>query len=218
SRSGPKQLFIGPQPLVIPTDVEFTHEASPHRPGDVRFRDTTQVRLKGPMGELLYPIPSFMTITECPLTEDDKALNRRRVSLGIRDESQTPQRAMWGTTRTVIQNMITGVGEGYTVPLRLVGVGFRATLEPLPAAVTTAAEPVQLSMKLGFSHPIIMPVPPGITVTTPNPTRILLKGADWQQLKLFAATIRAKRKPEPYNQKGIFVGDETIKKKEGKKK
>ncbi|KAJ1930216.1 54S ribosomal protein L6 mitochondrial [Tieghemiomyces parasiticus] len=205
--------YTGRQPLSIPNEVEFTHEQEPYRPEDARFSHTTRVRVKGPLGELFFPIEPYVKLEDCPLTEDDQSLNRRRVAISVDDGSKKKQRSMWGTTRTIIQNHITGVSEGFSVPLRLVGVGYRATLESEPGT----GRPM-LSMKLGYSHMVDMVVPEGITATLPNPTRIVLRGADRQQVKLFAANIRAKRKPEPYNLKGIFVGDETIKKKEGKKK
>ncbi len=76
----------------------------------------------------------------------------------------------------------------------------------------------KLSLRLGFSHPVIMDIPQGVNVTIPAPQRVILQGIDKQVITQFAASIRKWRKPEPYNQKGIFVGDETIKKKEGKKR
>lgn len=92
--------------------------------------------------------------------------------------------------------------------LRLVGVGYKVALE----------QDRGLVLKVGYSHDVVIPLPDGIKATCPSPTRILLSGVDYQKLTQFAAIIRAKRKPEPYNGKGIFVGDETIALKEGKKK
>lgn len=93
--------------------------------------------------------------------------------------------------------------------LRLVGVGYKAALDPTGK---------QLVLKLGYSHDVVLPLPPGITGSCPSPTKILLNGIDYQKLTQFAAIVRSKRKPEPYNGKGIFVGEETITLKEGKKK
>jgi large subunit ribosomal protein L6 len=103
--------------------------------------------------------------------------------------------------------MIEGVSDGYTLPIRIVGIGYRAYMEN-----------GKLGLKVGFCHPIILDVPKDIQVSIPVPQRILLSGNDLQVVTQFAANIRKWRKPEPYNQKGIFVGDETIKKKEGKKR
>ncbi|KAJ1650833.1 54S ribosomal protein L6 mitochondrial [Dispira simplex] len=221
TQGGQVYSYIGQKPLVFSTDVQVTHESQPFRKDDPRFTNTTRVRITGPLGEMVSPLEPFVKLEPCDVTEDDTNLNRRRMLVKVEDPAIKHQRSMWGTTRTVLQNSIIGVSEGYTVPLRLVGVGFRATLEKAPvteSGIEGNSSGQMLSLKIGYSHPVTMVVPPGITASTPNPTRILLKGCNWQQLKLFAATIRSKRKPEPYNQKGIFVGDETIKKKEGKKK
>jgi large subunit ribosomal protein L6 len=115
-------------------------------------------------------------------------------------------------TRAYLQNHILGVSEGHAAILRLVGVGYRATVEK--TAVTKSPEfPGQefVSLKVGYSHPIELGVPRGVKASTPQPTRILLEGIDKEVVKQFAAQIRAWRVPEPYKGKGIFVNDETIK-------
>lgn len=99
------------------------------------------------------------------------------------------------------------LNKGHEISIRLVGVGYKAALED-----------DKLILKLGFSHPVILTVPEGINVSLPLPNRIVFRGCNLQKITLFAANIRKLRKPEPYNGKGIFVGDETIKLKEGKKK
>ena len=112
----------------------------------------------------------------------------------------------------MLNNHILGVSEGHTAILRLVGVGYRATIES--TATTVHAEfPGQqfVSLKVGYSHPIELKIPQGVKASTPQPTRILLEGADKEVVKQFAAEIREWRKPEPYKGKGIFVNDETIK-------
>lgn len=117
-----------------------------------------------------------------------------------------------GTVRAYLQNHILGVSEGHTAILRLVGVGYRATVEK--SAVTKTAEfPGQefVSLKVGYSHPVELPVPKGVQASTPQPTRILLQGCEKEVVMQFAAEIRAWRKPEPYKGKGIFVNGETIK-------
>ncbi|KAL9634824.1 MAG: hypothetical protein Q9204_002847, partial [Flavoplaca sp. TL-2023a] len=109
-------------------------------------------------------------------------------------------------------NHILGVSEGHTAILRLVGVGYRATVEP--SAVTVKPEyPGQhfVSLKVGYSHPIELGIPMGVKASTPLPTRILLEGIDKEVVNSFAASIRRWRKPEPYKGKGIFVNEETIK-------
>lgn len=117
-----------------------------------------------------------------------------------------------GTTRALIQNQILGVSEGHSTILRLVGVGYRATVED--KAVTKQPEyPGQkfVSLKVGYSHPIELGVPEGVKASTPQPTRILLESCEKDTMKRFAAEIREWRKPEPYKGKGIFIDGETIK-------
>jgi ribosomal protein L6P/L9E len=117
-----------------------------------------------------------------------------------------------GTTRAYLQNHILGVSEGHTAILRLVGVGYRATIETTVTTVTPEF-PGQtfVALKVGYSHPIELPVPKGVKASTPQPTRILLEGVEKEVILSFAAKIRMWRKPEPYKGKGIFVNGETIK-------
>jgi large subunit ribosomal protein L6 len=117
-----------------------------------------------------------------------------------------------GTTRAYLQNHILGVSEGHTAILRLVGVGYRATVENTATTVSPEFEGQQfVSLKVGYSHPIELPVPKGVKASVPQPTRILLEGIEKEVLLSFAAKIRMWRKPEPYKGKGIFVNGETIK-------
>ncbi|MCJ1364479.1 hypothetical protein MMC16_003590 [Acarospora aff. strigata] len=149
-------------------------------------------------------LPPFMGIEH-----DSKA---RKASLKVHDPDIRRQREMWGTTRAYLQNHILGVSEGHTAILRLVGVGYRATVES--SAVTVSPEyPGQqfVSLKVGYSHPIELGVPQGVKASTPQPTRILLEGVNKEVVNQFAAKIRMWRKPEPYKGKGIFVNGETIK-------
>lgn len=124
---------------------------------------------------------------------------------------------MWGTTRAYLANHILGVSEGHTAILRLVGVGFRASVEDSPTESAMARNihpefPGQkfVNLKLGFATPIELGVPAGVKASTPQPTRVLLEGVEKEVVMQFAAKIRAYRKPEPYKGKGIFVNDETI--------
>jgi large subunit ribosomal protein L6 len=115
--------------------------------------------------------------------------------------------AQAGTARALINNLVTGVAEGYTRKLELVGVGYRAK-----------AEGKVLNLSLGFSHPVAFEVPAGITVETPSQTEVLVKGADKQLVGQVAANIRAYRKPEPYKGKGVRYANENVRRKEAKKK
>lgn len=137
-------------------------------------------------------------------TKAENTTEDQELMLHISHESNV----MRGTTRALLANYITGVTRGYTLPIRLVGTGYRASVDT----------PEVLSLKVGYSHPIDLPFPAGVIATCPKQDRIVLKGYDWQKITQYAAQIRKWKKPEPYNQKGIFVGDETIAKKEGKKK
>jgi large subunit ribosomal protein L6 len=117
-----------------------------------------------------------------------------------------------GTMRAHLQNYILGVSEGHVCILSLVGVGFRASIES--TATTVSPEyPGQkfVSLKAGYSHPIELGIPQGVSASTPQPTRILLEGIDKEVVTRFAAEIRQWRRPEPYKGKGIFVNGETIK-------
>jgi large subunit ribosomal protein L6 len=117
-----------------------------------------------------------------------------------------------GTVRAYLQNHIVGVSEGHVAILRLVGVGYRATVEPTATTVKPEYEGQQfVNLKVGYSHPIELGLPKGVKASTPQPTRILLEGPERQVLMQFAANIRKWRVPEPYKGKGIFVNGETIK-------
>ncbi|KAK9766546.1 54S ribosomal protein L6 mitochondrial [Basidiobolus ranarum] len=196
---------IGKAPVKYSSDVQIEFLPMPFT-DEPRYQKTKTLIVKGPLGEEKMPIDPFVNLKfKQDLTSDEGG---QLLEVSIEDKNIKKQKQMWGTTRALINNSVIGVSEGFSVPLRLVGVGYRAALE------TNG----KLGLKLGYSHPIEMEVPEGITVTIPNPTRIVLFGSNLQKVKQFAAKIREWRKPEPYNQKGIFVGDETIKKKEGKKK
>ncbi len=114
---------------------------------------------------------------------------------------------MWGTTRALVQNMVTGVSEGFTRELEITGVGYRAQVQGK-----------NLKLQLGFSHDVNYPIPEGMTVKCPKPTQVSISGADKQQVGQFAAEIRSLRPPEPYKGKGVKYADEQILRKEGKKK
>ena len=141
----------------------------------------------------------------------------------MHDETAKRQRSVWGFTRSIINNAVIGVTEGYKLNLRLVGVGYRATIEPIPAifieqmqkrppkprARRPGAHPPtirdlpsqRLNLKLGFSHPVLIDIPSDIKVTMTSPTNMSLFGLNKEELGLFAASIRRKRKPEPYRGK-----------------
>lgn len=125
----------------------------------------------------------------------------------LADKSDKQANALAGTTRANIANMVIGVSEGFTRKLTMVGVGYRAQ-----------AKGNALTLSLGFSHPLEITAPDGITIETPSQTEILVKGCDKQRVGQFAADIRAYRPPEPYKGKGVRYADEEVVRKEAKKK
>jgi large subunit ribosomal protein L6 len=116
-------------------------------------------------------------------------------------------RAMWGTTRALVNNMVTGVAKGFSVTLEINGVGYRA-----------AVQGRTLNLQLGYSHEIAYPIPSDVNIVCERPTLIRISGADCQRIGQIAAEIRAYRPPEPYKGKGIKYSTETVRRKEGKKK
>jgi large subunit ribosomal protein L6 len=152
--------------------------------------------VKGKLGELKLDITDDVETK----VEDGK------VSVSAKNETKRA-RAQWGTTRATINNMVKGVSQGYKKTLDITGVGFKA-----------AAQGKKLTLNLGFSHDVVYTVPEGIEVKTPAPTQIEVSGANRQRVGQVAAEIRGYKRPEPYKGKGIRYSDETILRKEGKKK
>ncbi len=174
---------IGKNPVEIPSGVEVTLNGA-------------LVTAKGKLGQL-----SFKATDEVEMSVDDG-----KVWVKPCNESKQA-RALWGTTRARIQNLVQGVSEGFTKNLEITGVGYRAQVQGKA-----------LNLQLGFSHDVLHPIPDGITVTCEKPTSISITGADKQVVGQVAAEIRAYRPPEPYKGKGVRYSDEYILRKEGKKK
>lgn len=152
--------------------------------------------VKGPKGSLSLELNSEVEVK----TEDEN------ISVSARSGSRFAN-AMAGTTRALINNMVTGVSQGFERKLELVGVGYRAS-----------AQGNKLNLTLGFSHPVEYLVPDGVTVETPSQTEIVVKGIDRQKVGQVAANLREFRPPEPYKGKGVRYADERIVLKEAKKK
>ncbi len=162
---------------------------------DVAIKED-QISVKGAGGQL--------SLAQNPLV---KVSNEGgKLTFAPADESREAN-AMSGTMRQLVNNMVNGVTKGFEKKLNLVGVGFRA-----------AAQGSKLNLQIGFSHPVNIEMPQGITVATPVPTEIIVKGADRQRVGQIAAEIRAVRPPEPYKGKGIRYADEKVVIKETKKK
>lgn len=155
--------------------------------------DSDTINVKGPKGSLSMAKPGGVELK----VEDGNAV------LAAADEASL---ALAGTTRAIVANMVKGVSEGFERKLELVGVGYRAAMQGK-----------DLSLNLGFSHPVVFPAPEGITISTPTQTEIVVSGADKQAVGQAAAKIRGYRPPEPYKGKGVKYSDETIIRKEAKK-
>jgi large subunit ribosomal protein L6 len=153
------------------------------------------ITVAGPKGSLERDLPGVITVRE-----DDGQLIVERPN----DERQN--RAQHGLTRSLVNNMVVGVTEGFTKELEIVGVGYRAT----------AQGPNAIELALGFSHPVRVQAPAGIEFEVPQPTRIIVKGIDKEAVGQIAANIRKIRKPEPYKGKGVRYAGERVQRKAGK--
>ncbi|MEN5169139.1 50S ribosomal protein L6 [Brevundimonas pondensis] len=174
---------IGKKTIAVPKGVTVT-------------LDGQTVSVKGPKGERTWTVAEEIEVKQ----EGDE--------LSLTPRSDTPRaRAMWGLSRTLVDNMVTGVTTGFEKTLELVGVGYRAALKGQ-----------SLSLQLGFSHEVDVAPPAGITFVVPKQTEIKISGNDKQVVGEIAATIRKLRPPEPYKGKGVRYQGETVRRKEGKKK
>jgi large subunit ribosomal protein L6 len=174
---------IGKRPVALPAGVSATTE------GQI-------LSVKGPKGALQLQMRDEIRYD---ISED---------GISVQPANQSKEaRAFWGMQRTLVQNLVTGVSEGFTKVLEITGVGDRA-----------AAQGKNLRLQLGYSHDVNVPVPDGIEIKTPDATTVEISGIDRQQVGQVAAEIRRWRKPEPYKGKGIKYRGEYIFRKEGKKK
>ena len=154
-----------------------------------------RVSVKGPKGSLERPIPGEITIRQ----EDGQLVVER-------PDDERQNRALHGLVRSLVNNMVVGVTAGFTKELEIVGVGYRAT----------AAGPNRIDLALGFSHPVHVDAPEGVTFEVPAPTRIVVSGIDKEAVGQVAANIRKIRKPEPYKGKGVRYAGERVLRKAGK--
>lgn len=173
---------VGRAPITVPGGVEVSISGA-------------HVTVKGPKGTLDLDVPGEITVRQ----EGSELLVERP-----NDERQN--RAMHGLVRSLVNNMVVGVSEGFTKELEIIGVGYRAT----PKGDTV------LELALGFSHPVSVTAPEGVTFEVPAPTQILIRGVDKQVVGQVAANIRAIRKPEPYKGKGVRYKGEHVVRKAGK--
>ena len=174
---------IGKKPVPVPSGVTANVEGQ-------------TVKVKGPKGLLSFVVPDEVSVK----LEDGK------VQVDPRNETKRA-RSMWGTSRTMVANLVTGVTKGFERKLEITGVGYRA-----------AVQGKNLQLALGYSHDVLYPIPEGIQIATPKPTEITITGMDSQKVGQVAAEIRAFRPPEPYKGKGVRYAGEKIELKEAKKK
>jgi large subunit ribosomal protein L6 len=174
---------IGNKAVAIPTGVTANVEGQ-------------TVKMKGPKGALQVVL------------HDDVAAKLDKGAINVEPRFETKRaRSQWGTSRTLVANLVAGVTKGFEEKLEITGVGFRA-----------AVQGKQLNLQLGFSHDVNYPIPEGISIATPKPTEIVVTGIDKQKVGHVAAEIRGYRPPEPYKGKGVKYAGEYIFRKEGKKK
>ena len=174
---------IGKKPVALPSGVTAKVEGQ-------------KVSIKGAKGELSFVVPDDV----------DVKFENNEIKVDPRNETKRA-RALWGTSRAQVNNLVVGVTKGFEKKLEITGVGYKAAV---------AGKKLQLS--LGFSHDVNYDIPAGIAIATPKPTEIMVSGIDKRQVGQVAAEIRAYRGPEPYKGKGVKYADEFIFRKEGKKK
>ncbi len=174
---------IGKKPVALPKGVTASVEGQ-------------TVKVKGPKGEL-----SVNLVSEVTASVDDKGIH----VTPRKEMERAPQ--MWGLSRTLVNNLVTGVTQGFTQKLEIQGVGYRA-----------AVQGKVLNLQLGYSHDVPYAIPPGISIVTEKPTSIAISGIDKQLVGQVAAEIRGWRPPEPYKGKGVRYEGEYVRRKEGKKK
>ena len=174
---------VGKKPVALPKGVTATVEGQ-------------SVSVKGGKGTLSFVVPD-----DC-----DVALNDNEVTVKPRSETKRAQ-AMWGMSRAMINNLVTGVSAGFERKLEITGVGYKA-----------AVQGKKLVLSLGYSHDVNFPIPDGIAIVAPRPTELIITGIDKREVGQVASEIRAFRPPEPYKGKGVKYAGEFIFRKEGKKK
>lgn len=172
---------VGIKPITLPDKVELKI-------------DGNQVAVQGPKGKLDFTLPAGISIKQ----EDGQVVL-------LRATEKREHRALHGTCRSLVSNMIQGVSEGFSKDLEIHGVGMRA-----------AVKGKDLDLSLGFSHPLLHPIPEGLTVTVNENTKIKVEGIDKQLVGQFAAEVRSYYPPEPYKGKGVRYTDEYVRRKEGK--
>ncbi|MFN3347510.1 50S ribosomal protein L6 [Pseudorhodoplanes sp.] len=174
---------VGKKPVSVPSGVTANLSGN-------------TINVKGPKGTLSLVVDERVAVK----------MDKSEIKVDPKDDSKEA-RALWGTTRANLNNILTGVTKGFERKLEITGVGYRA-----------AVQGKNLQLALGYSHDVLYPIPEGIAVATPKPTEIVVTGIDKKKVGQVASEIRAYRPPEPYKGKGVRYADEFIFRKEGKKK
>ncbi|KAH8913894.1 ribosomal protein L6 [Atractiella rhizophila] len=209
--------YIGSQPIPIPSSITLSAPPpSVHPlPPFSHLQKASTLLISGPLGSLPVVIPPYVRFAWSARGEGQKyAPKDPRLCIAVVDPEDKAQKQMWGTTRSLIHNAVVGTTRGYYIVIKLVGVGYRVAMEddPLREGVK------RLRFKLGFSHDVLVDIPSDLRVTLQGTTAIEVAGIDKQRVGEWCRYVQKWRKPEPYKGKGIFIGDETIKRKTPNKK
>lgn len=235
STTAPLASFIGKKPVYVPkqTTIDILCLPADQRRRVIKGRHSLLfdkiVQVKGPLGDLEQEIPEFMSLGVVTrgqsgnknVTNDHESKNKfsiisdktaevdNVIVIHVANPKDKYQRMMWGTIRSIISNNIIGVNDGHIAILKLVGTGYKVTMQE---ANTANGEKVKvLHIKVGTSVPQILEIPENIKITIPVPTTVVVEGLDKQQIMLFASKIRNLHPPEPYKGKGVYLNDEKIK-------
>lgn len=208
STTAATQSHVGKALISVPPGVELEY---PELISKVKLKDETVpkriLKFIGPLGKLELPLEHVVELHP----------KGNQLSITVRDNTEKKQKGIWGLTNALINNSLVGVSEGYRTVIRLVGVGYRASVEPIPPSVrelllrprftrdippTDAQAPIErLHLKLGYAHPVYVNIPRDMQVSCPQPTRIVLSCLDKHKIGQYAANIRSYRRPEPYRGK-----------------
>lgn len=230
--------FIGKKPIYVPmqTTIDIVTLPLDQRRKVIKGRHSLMfdriVHIKGPLGNMNLEIPEFLSLEHLnkdkikdnnsnthidnfvknnenlPIISKDNAKVDNVIAINVVDPKNKYQKTMWGTIRSILNNNVVGVNDGHLAILKLVGTGYKATMEEIK---TDPEERKLLHVKVGTSVPRTMEIPENVKITLPLPTTIVVEGLNKQQVMLFASKIRNLHPPEPYKGKGIYLNDEKIK-------
>lgn len=232
SSSSSLSSHIGSQLIPLPASITCDIRLKSVGTSSSHEGSASVIHFSGPKGFQDVHLRHGITASVQPPSASSNS--QPQLAITCQETSDSVARGQWGLTRAMCANAVKGLSEGFLLPLRLVGVGYRASVEEI-APISAFQEGFQnanlgmpqdeaprkgrqLVLRLGFPRPVRLEIPHGIECEVPSPSELRLTGPDKQQLAQFAARIRQWRRPEPYNGKGIFVGEEKVTRKEVKKK